>query len=57
MYSFVYGFICSLLPAWIPDPHARLNELIPPQKEDQQPREAGAGQDEQAQDNGHEHAD
>lgn len=30
VYSFVYGFVCSLLPAWNPEPHPRMNELLPP---------------------------
>lgn len=29
LYSFVYGFVCSLVPAWNPEPHARLDDLIP----------------------------
>lgn len=38
-YSFVYGFVCSLLPAWNPEPHARIDELLqnaqPPQADEQ----------------------
>lgn len=40
MYSFVYGFICSLLPAWNPEPHARLDELMVPWDNAQEAQDA-----------------
>lgn len=43
LYSFVYGFVCSLLPAWNPEPHARIDEILQnrePRRADDQLRNA-----------------
>lgn len=59
IYSFVYGFICSLLPAWNPEPHARLDELMPQPDANQNGDQDATQGDGQRQPNeiGHEHAD
>lgn len=59
IYSFFYGFVCSLLPAWRPEPLPRIEELLnPPENQNEEPQGAeGPAADAVGEGNGHEHAD
>lgn len=59
VYSFFYGFVSSLLPAWRPQPLPRMDELLNPQPNENannQSRE-GPTENENGQGDQHEHAD
>lgn len=59
VYSFFYGFVSSLLPAWRPQPLPRMDELLNPQPNENANNQSSeaATEDENLQDIQHEHAD